>query len=98
MGLQTLLHHAQEDAQCRIECTLVTLQVVAQAFGYRQNPLAHWQAGEDMVCQVRSGLGHAPRVARGADATAFAGEGDQKVVTTVIATYPRKTVGEYAAL
>jgi len=29
MGLQTLLHHAQEDTQRRIECALVTLQVVA---------------------------------------------------------------------
>ncbi len=30
MGLQALLHHAQEDAQCRIERAFVTLQVVAQ--------------------------------------------------------------------
>ncbi len=41
MGLQTLLHHAQEDAQFGIERALVALQVVAQAFGHRQYPLAH---------------------------------------------------------
>ena len=40
MRLQTLLHHAQ-DAQCRIERALVALEVVAQAFGHRQHPLAH---------------------------------------------------------
>ncbi len=34
MGLQTLLHHAQENTQCRIECTLVALQEVAQTFGH----------------------------------------------------------------
>ena len=34
MVLQALLHHAQEDAQCGIERTLVALQVVTQAFGY----------------------------------------------------------------
>ena len=35
MGLQALLHHAQEDAQRRIECALVALQVVAQTLGHR---------------------------------------------------------------
>ncbi len=55
MGLQTLLHHAQENEQCRIECALVALQVVAQAFGDRQHPLAHWQMGEDVVDQMAAG-------------------------------------------
>ena len=94
MGQQALLHHVQKDAQRRIECTLVALQVIAQPFGRRQHPLAHWQAGADVIGQVRCGLGHAPGVTRGADATAFAGEGDQKIVTAVIATYPRKPVGK----
>ena len=60
---QTLLHHAQEDAQRCIERTLVALQVVANAFGHRQHPLAHRQAGKDVVAQVRCGLGHAACVA-----------------------------------
>jgi len=51
-----------------------------------------------VVGQVRCGLGHTPGVARWADAAALAGEGDQKVVTAVIATYPRKAVGKDAAL
>ena len=50
-----------------------------------------------MVRQVRSGLGHASGVARRADATAFAGEGDQEVVATVVATDARKAVGKDAA-
>jgi len=97
MGLQALLHHAQKDTQRRIERALLALQVVAQPFGYRQNPLAHWQAGEDMIGQVRSGLGHAAGVARGADAAAFAGEGDKVVVATVVAPDAGKAVGEDAA-
>ena len=42
MGVQTCAHHAQEDMQCRVECTLVALQVIAQAFGDRQH---HWRTG-----------------------------------------------------
>jgi len=59
--------------------------------------LAHWQVGEHMVAQVRCGLGHSARVARGADAAVFAGEGDQKVVAAVIAADARKAVGKDAA-
>ena len=51
-----------------------------------------------MIAQVRCGLGHSARVARGADATAFAGEGDQEVVTTVVAADACKAVGKDAAL
>jgi len=51
----------------------VALQVIAQAFGYRQNPLTYRQAGEDMVRQMRCGLGHAAGAALGADAAAFTG-------------------------
>ncbi|MCW2314302.1 hypothetical protein M2244_004067 [Rhodoferax antarcticus] len=51
-----------------------------------------------MIAQVRCGLGHSARVARGADCAAFAGEGDKVVVTTVIATHPRKAVSKDAAL
>jgi len=51
-----------------------------------------------MVRQVGCGLGHAPRVARGADATAFAGEGDQEVVPAVVTPDAGKAVGKDAAL
>jgi|GEM_PF-2377397 len=53
--------------------------------------------GEDVVRQVRSGLGHSARVARWADTAALAGEGHQIVVPTVIATCPGKAVGKDAA-
>ena len=67
MGVQTCAHYAQEDTQCRVERTLVALQVIAQAFADRQHPLVHWQAREYGVAQVRCSLCHAPGVARGAD-------------------------------
>jgi len=50
-----------------------------------------------MIRQVRGGLGHTAGVARRADATAFAGEGDQEVVPAVIAADARKAVGKDAA-
>ena len=50
-----------------------------------------------MIRQVRGRLHHAPRVARGADATALAGIGHKVVVPTVIAPRPGKTVGKDAA-
>lgn len=42
-----------------------------------------------MVAQVRCCLGHAACVAQRADATAFAGDSDQKTVTTVVAASER---------
>jgi hypothetical protein len=50
-----------------------------------------------MVGEVCRRLGHAPRVARGADAPAFAGEGDQEVVSAVVAAGTGKAVGKDAA-
>jgi hypothetical protein len=50
-----------------------------------------------MVAQVRRRFGHAPRVARGAYAPAFAGEGHQKVVSAVATESAGKAVGKDAA-
>ena len=58
------MHHAQRGA--------IALREVPQPFGHRQYPLAHRQAGEDVVAEVCRRLGHAPRGARGADAPALA--------------------------
>jgi hypothetical protein len=44
-----------------------------------------------------SGLGHTPGVARGAHGGAFAGAGDQRVVTALVASCARKAVGQDAA-
>ena len=50
-----------------------------------------------MIRQVRRCLHHAPGVARGAHATAFAGEGQEVVMPAVITPGPGKAVGEDAA-
>ena len=49
-----------------------------------------------MVRQVHSRLHHAPRVARRADATAFAGIGHKAVVSTIVTPPPGKAVGKDA--
>lgn len=51
-----------------------------------------------MIAEVRRRLHHAPGVARGADATAFAGIGHEVVMPAVNAPGPGKAVGEDAAL
>ena len=57
-----------EDAQHHIEHWPVALHEVTKPFGDRQHPLAHRQAGEDVVAQVCRRFHHPPRGARGADA------------------------------
>jgi metallophosphoesterase superfamily enzyme len=66
--------------------------------GHGEHPLAHRQAGEDVVVQVRCCLHHAPGGARGADSPAFAGEGYKVVVPTVAAASAGKAMGKDAAL
>ena len=53
--------------------------------------------GVTFVRQVRRRLQHVPRVARGANATAFAGNGGEVVVSAIAATGGGKAVGEDAA-
>ena len=76
----------------------ITLHKVSQALGHGQHPLAHRQARENVVCEMRRRLHHASRVARGAYASAFAGEGHEVVVRAVGAAGAGKAVGENAAL
>jgi hypothetical protein len=59
--------------------------------------LAQRQTGKDVVAKVCRRLHHAPRVARGAHATAFARIGHEVVVPAVITPRPGKTVGKDAA-
>lgn len=51
-GLQALRHHAQEDAQHRVEHGPIALHEVVQPLGYGQHPLAHRQAREHVIGQV----------------------------------------------
>ncbi len=87
-----LLDGIKDDAQCAVKGFAVVLEVVAQPLGQGQHPLAHRQAGQDMVGQMRGGLHHAPGVAGGADAAPFAGEGDEKVMAAVVAARPGEPV------
>ena len=50
-----------------------------------------------MIHQVCRRLHHAPCVARGADATAFAGIGDEVVMTTIVTPGSGKAMGKDAA-
>ena len=73
------------------------LHEVAQGRGHREHPLAHRQAGKNMIAEVRSRLHHALRVARGEDTWGFAGDGHEVVVSAVVAPGPGKAVGQDAA-
>jgi hypothetical protein len=91
------LDHPQEDVQHGRDRLWLTFQVPAQPLGYRQHPLAHRQGREDPIDQVGGGLGHAPSVARGADAAPLAGEGHQEIVSARGAAGPSEAVGQDAA-
>ena len=80
-----LRNHPQEDAQYHAQHRAIALHEVTHPIWHRQLPLAQRQAREDVVGEVCRRLCHAPHVARGADATAFAGEGQQKVVPADVA-------------
>ena len=97
MSLQALRDDPQKDAQHHVQYRPITLHEVAQPLGHRQHPLAHRQAREDVIGQVRRRLHHAPRVARGADTPAFAVEGHEVVVRAVSAAGAGKAVGKDAA-
>ena len=97
VGLQAMRNNAQEDAQHHVEHNPVALHEVAQPLRDRQHPLAHRQAGKDLIRQVRRRLHHAPGVARGAHASALAGIGYEVVVSAVITPRPGKAMGKDAA-
>ena len=94
--LQALRYDPQEDAKHHVEHRPVSLHEVAQALRHREHPLAHRQAGEHMIAEVRRRLLHAPGVARGADTPAFAGIGHKVVVPAVVTPRPGKAVGKDA--
>ena len=98
VGLQSLCDHPQKDAQHHAQHRSVALHEVTKPLGNRQHPLAHRQAGEYVIVQVRCCLHHAPGGARGADSPAFAGEGYKVVVPTVAAASAGKAMGKDAAL
>lgn len=57
----------------------IALQVIAQALGHGQHPLAHRRTREDVVCQKRGGFHHAPGITGGTDAATLARIRDEEV-------------------
>lgn len=53
---------------------------------------------KNVVSEMGGSFGHTPRIAGRADTTPLAREGDEKVMTAVVATGARETVGKNAAL
>jgi hypothetical protein len=51
-----------------------------------------------MIDEVGRALGHAPRVARGANGAALTGEGHQEIMNALATTRPGETVSQDAAL
>jgi hypothetical protein len=90
---QALFDGGEEYVQGCVLDGCVVLQVIAQAFGHREHPLAHRQARDDVVGEMGRCLDHAPRGAGGADAATLAGVGDQKIVTAVGAVGAGETEG-----
>ena len=74
VGLQSLCDHPQKDAQHHAQHRPSRCMKYRNLLGNGEHPLAHRQAGEDVVVQVRCCLHHAPGGARGADSPAFAGK------------------------
>lgn len=95
---QSPLDGAQEAVQRGVQEGWVVFQVITQPLGYRQHPLPHRQARDDVQGEMRGGFHHAPGGAGRTDATPLAGIRDQEVIAAVGATGAGKAMGEYAAL
>jgi hypothetical protein len=94
MAREHALHHLQH----RRDQLGLHGQQHAQRDRQRQHPLPHRYVRDDMVHQVRGGLRHPPRTARGTEPAAFAAEGQQLVVAALAAAQPQEAVGQDAAL
>ena len=96
-GAERRADGAEEDPQDGAGDVRVVVEVGAQALGQGQHPLAHGQVGQDVVGEVGGHLRHTPGVARGADAAALAGEGDQAIMAAFVTTGSGEPVREDAA-
>ena len=74
------------------------LEMVSEPFGQGEHSLPHRSPRKDMVDQMGDGLRHAAGVARGADAAALAGEGDEEVMAAVVAAGAGEPIGQDTAL
>ncbi len=89
---------AHEDPEDLLHQGRVVGEPVAKPSRQREDPLPDGDLGEDPVHQVRGRVGHAAAAAGGAEAAAFAREGDQAIEPARIAVYAHESVGEDAAV
>ena len=87
-----------KNVQCGAENCQIAFQAIVQPLGHREHPLAHRQARDDMVGQMRGGLRHTAGGAGWVDAATLARVGDQEVVPALGVTGACKAVGEDAAV
>jgi hypothetical protein len=72
-------------------------ELIAQREGPRQHPLAHGHPGDDAVDQLGGKFAHAAPPARGAEATPFAAEGHDHLISALLAPDMHAPVLEPAA-
>ncbi len=89
---------AEEDVQRGRGERWVGGQVPADAHWKRQHPMAHGNARQDALDQMRGGVVRAARGAGRADPAALAGERDQQLVAAVAAADAGEAVGEDPAV
>ena len=63
-----------------------------------QHPLPYWHLGQQAIDEPGGGVGHAPAAARGAEASALAGEGDQLTLAPLAAAQDREASLQHAAV
>ena len=90
-------HGAHEDAQHRAAQLMIPGERIAQPVRQRQHPLAHRQAAEHAVDQVRRQLGHPPAATRRTEATPLAGKGNEDLALAVGAPEPGKALRQDTA-
>ncbi len=88
---------AHEDAADRCAQPGVVAEQEAHAVGEGEHPLADGDVGQHVVDEVSGEVGHAAGPAGGAEASAFASEGDQVVVAAARAVHAREAEGQQAA-
>ena len=97
VGLSALRNDPRGSAQHHVQSCPVTPHEIAQPLRDGEHSLAHRQTRKDVIREVCSRLHHAPGIARGANATAFAGIGHEVIVSTIVTPRPGKAVGKDAA-
>ena len=75
-GAQAPEDGADEHGDDAAAHVVVPRQLVPQAIGQAQHPLAHGRVGEHVIEQVGGALGHPTAAAIGTDRAAFAGKRD----------------------